>query len=92
MGWWFNIFISKGGGCGAVAEINVFEQCERRVVRKLPMNGLEFLHSPSQQSLTPQPQLRLPLHHQPQPCLHPLHPSGSFSEGGDGGCSAKLYK
>jgi len=34
-----------------------------------------------------EPQLRLPLHQQPQPRLHP---SGSSSEGGDG-CSAKLY-
>ena len=56
------------------------------------MSGQEFLHSPSQHSLTLQPPLRLPLplplplplhsQPQPQPRLHPLHPMGSFSEGG----------
>ena len=52
------------------------------------MSGQEFPDSPSLHSLTPQPQLRLllPLHPQsppqPQPHLHPLHPTGSSSRGG----------
>ena len=61
---------------GRRRKINILEQCERW------MSGQEFPHSPSQHSLTPQPQLRLPLHPQPQPRLHPLHPSGSYSKGG----------
>jgi hypothetical protein len=50
------------------------------------MSGQEFPHSPSQHSLILQPQLLLPLHHQPQPRLHLLYPSGSSSEGGAVAC------
>ena len=71
-----------------MAEINDFEQCEWWwVVRKPSDEWSGVPDSTSLHSLTPQPQLRLPLHPQPQPHLHPLHPSGSSSEGG-GGCKA----
>jgi len=43
-----------------------------------------MVRKPSEHSLNPQPQLRppLPLYPKPQHRLHPLHLSGSSSEGG----------
>ena len=75
------LFIYKGGGCGAVAKLSFLSSVSEEWSGSLEMSGRKFPHSPSQHSPTPKPQLCVPQHPQPQPCLHPLHPSGSSSKG-----------
>ena len=72
---------------GAVTgrRFNIFlflKGCCRAVVETIVFKQCErrVVRKPPQNSLDPQP----------QPRLHPLHSSGSSSEGG-GGCSATLY-
>jgi len=81
------IFIFEGGGRRSLAEINVFEQCEREQSGSPPDEWLGIAAIIFPALPDPQPQLCLPPPLHPQPPPAPVAPVGKLQRGG-GGCSA----